>query len=145
MSDVHVSTGKVIGAPAEKLYRILADYKEHHPRILPEEFSDLTVEEGGVGEGTVVRFRMRNRAYRMNVTEPNPGRVLTEHDSETGIVRTFVITPTANGSRVEIGTTWTPVGPFSGVLDRIFARGAVKKAAQEELERLDDYVQDLSA
>jgi hypothetical protein len=145
MSDVHVSTGKIIEAPADKIYRILADYREHHPRILPDEFSELAVETGGVGEGTVVRFRLRNRAYRMNVSEPNPGRVLTEHDAETGIVRTFVVTPIANGSRVEIGTTWTPTGRFSSILDRLFAKGDIKRAAQEELERLDDYAQALSA
>lgn len=41
------------------VYAILADYREHHPRILPAAyFTSLTVEEGGIGAGTIFRAEM---------------------------------------------------------------------------------------
>ena len=37
----------------------LADMRDHHPRFLPPAFSDFQVESGGVGAGTVTRFKIR--------------------------------------------------------------------------------------
>jgi hypothetical protein len=55
--------------------------REHHPRFLPPAFSDFRVESGAVGAGTITRFKLtagrRTREYRMQVAEPEPGRVLT--------------------------------------------------------------------
>ncbi len=69
-------------APADTVYRYLADMRGHHPRFLPPAFSDFQVESGGVGAGTVTRRKLtaggRTRECRMEVAEPEPGRVLTE-------------------------------------------------------------------
>jgi len=61
MSGVqHVlSASASLPAPPERVYRLIADYRDCHPRILPKHFSSLTVEKGGVGAGTVIRFQMR--------------------------------------------------------------------------------------
>ena len=54
MSQINVAVSARINAPATKVYPILADYHNHHPNILPRAyFTELTVEEGGTGEGTV--------------------------------------------------------------------------------------------
>ncbi len=58
MAEVRVTAEGSISAPAERVYHYLANYREHHPRFLPPAFSDWQVEEGGVGAGTVVRFRL---------------------------------------------------------------------------------------
>src|SRR5690242_15116128 len=82
MAPIHVSAERVIGAPAEDVYGYIADHREHHPHFLPENFSDFEVEAGGVGAGTVTRFKVtaggRTREYHMEVAEPEPGRVMTE-------------------------------------------------------------------
>ena len=109
MGEIHVSAEQVIHAPAERVYRIIADYRQHHPNILPPAFSDLRVEEGGVGEGTVISFKMtaggRTRQTRARVTEPEPGRVLVEsgidssvRTSPTGTRRSAHTAPARSGS-----------------------------------------------
>lgn len=77
------SATKIIKAPVEVIYKILADYRSGHPLILPRKyFHSLEVEEGRFGEGTVIRFQMRllgqTRSFRLLNTEPEPGRILQE-------------------------------------------------------------------
>jgi hypothetical protein len=38
--------------------------REHHPRFLPQAFSDLRVESGGVGAGKITHFNMTVGAAR---------------------------------------------------------------------------------
>jgi hypothetical protein len=69
----------MVHAPADTVYRYIADMREHHPRFLPEAFSEFRVESGGVGADTITRFTLkageRSREYRMTVAEPGPGRI----------------------------------------------------------------------
>ena len=110
MAEMRVRAEGPIAAPAEQVYRYIADYQEHHHRFLPPAFSDFQVERGGVGAGTMIRFRLsaggRSRAYRMQVAEPAPGRVLTESDTDSSLVTTFTVTPDGDRSRVRIETAW---------------------------------------
>jgi uncharacterized protein YndB with AHSA1/START domain len=96
MGTIHVSAEGLVAAPAEAVYRYLADMRER-PRFLPPAFSGYEIESGGVGAGTVARFKLtaggRSRAYRMTVAEPEPGSVLTESDSESSLVTTFTAPP----------------------------------------------------
>jgi uncharacterized protein YndB with AHSA1/START domain len=114
MAERHVAAERRIDAPAERVYRLLADYTTHHPRILPPAFSEFRIEQGGVGAGTVHSFRLtaggRTRAYRMRVDEPEPGRVLTETDQLSSTVTTFTVLPEGSGCRVRIGTRWQGCG-----------------------------------
>ncbi|GIW04435.1 MAG: hypothetical protein KatS3mg059_1055 [Thermomicrobiales bacterium] len=88
MVEIRVVAERIIGAPPERVYGVLRDYREHHPKILPPAFSDVRVEEGGAGEGTVVAFTMnaggRRRRFRARIDEPEPGRVLRETDLDSG-------------------------------------------------------------
>jgi ribosome-associated toxin RatA of RatAB toxin-antitoxin module len=49
MSDLHVAAERRIGAPAEQVYRLIADVRAHHPRFLPPAFSDFQVEGAASG------------------------------------------------------------------------------------------------
>ncbi len=101
-----VSAEGTVGAPADTVYRYLADMRDHHPRFLPPAFSDFRVESGGVGAGTVTRFTMtaggRTRQYRMKVAEPEAGRVLTESDMDSSAVTTFTVSAQGGASLVRI-------------------------------------------
>ena len=87
MAAMRVTAEGTIAASAERVYGSIAAYREHHHRDLPPAFSDFRVEEGGVGAGTVIGFRLtfggRTRTYRSALAEPQPARVVTEH----GLVR----------------------------------------------------------
>ena len=143
MAELQVTAEREIGAPADKVYAILSDYQQHHPRILPPAFSDFLIERGGVGTGTVFAFKLkaggRTRNYRMKVAEPEPGRVLTESDTESSLVTSFTVDPAPGGSRVRIETNWQGAGGFGGVMERLFAPRVMKKLYDDELARLDNY------
>ncbi len=145
MAEVRVTAEGPISAPAERVYRYLADYRDHHWRFLPPAFTDWQVEEGGVGAGTVVRFRLtvggRSRAYRVRVTEPTPGRVLTEADMESSAVTTFTVTPDGDRCHVRIETSWQGAGGVGGFFERLFAPRVLGRLYADELARLDRYAQ----
>jgi hypothetical protein len=145
MGTIHVSAERTIAAPAEKLYGYIADMREH-PHFLPDAFSDFSVEEGGVGAGTITSFRInaggRSREYRMAVAEPQPGRVLTESDTGSSLVTTFTVTPQDAGARVEIATSWQGAGGVGGFFERRFAPRVLRGIYVEELERLDTYARE---
>ena len=92
MGVISVSAERVVGAPASTVYGYVADMVNHHPRYLPSAFSDFEIESGAVGAGTITKFTVtaggRTRQYRMRVDEPEPGRVLTESDTQSSLVTT---------------------------------------------------------
>ncbi|MBD0276328.1 MAG: hypothetical protein ICV73_30950, partial [Acetobacteraceae bacterium] len=77
-----MSAERLVDAPADVVYRCIADYREHHRpgRFLPAVFSDFRVERGGVGAETVISFTLTlggrpgppggvpRRGARLNVT-----------------------------------------------------------------------------
>jgi len=143
MAKINVSAERTISAPAETVYGYLADMREHHPKFLPPAFSDFTVESGGLGAGTVTRFKTtaggRTREYQMEVSEPEPGRVLKESDTNSSLVTTFTVTPEGDSSRVRIETSWDGAGGIGGFFERTFAPRAMRGIYDDELERLDAY------
>ena len=143
MSELRVVAERAVGAPAELVYRLIADFDRHHPRFLPPAFSEFRVEEGGVGAGTVHSFRMttggRARAFRMRVAEPDPGRVLTESDERSTMVTTWVVTPEGPGCRMRVETRWQGAGGVGGLFERLVAPRVLRRLYADELERLDRY------
>ena len=140
-----VTASALVEAPAEVVYKILADYKEGHPHILPRKhFTFLAVERGGVGEGTLIRFGMRafgkTRIARAAVTEPEPGRVLVETAlDEGGPVTTFVVEPEGRRSRVTFSTELTSAAGLAGAVERFFATRYLKRVYALELRQLNDF------
>ncbi len=142
MSEIQVSAHRLIAAPAERVYRILADYRQHHPRILPPAFSGFTVEQGGVGTGTVIRFDVtiggRTQGYHQRIDEPERGRVLQESDIDGDRRTTFAVTPVGAESHVSIQTTW-PASGVRGLVERLVAPRLLRPLYRDELDRLDHY------
>lgn len=146
---IHVCAAGAVDASAETVYGYLADLREHHPRFLPPAFSEFEVESGGVGQGTITRFKLtaggRTREYRMRVTEPESGRVLTESDMNSSLVTTFTVTSQDAASRVEICTTWKGAAGIRGFFERLFAPRVIRGIYADELERLNAYARQRAA
>jgi uncharacterized protein YndB with AHSA1/START domain len=146
---IHVAAEREIGAPPATVYHYLSDMREHHPRFLPPAFSGFEVEAGGVGAGTITRFKVhaggRAREYRMQVAEPEPGRVLTESDLNSSLVTTFTVEPEGSGSLVRITTGWQGAGGVGGFFERLFAPRVMRRIYLDELERLDRYAREQAA
>jgi uncharacterized protein YndB with AHSA1/START domain len=141
--QITAAAERVIDAPAAHVYRLIRDFDRHHPNFLPRQFSDFTVETGGVGAGTVHRFRMtlggRTSDFRVRVGEPQPGRMLIESDPSRRMLTTFTVDPLGSGrSRVRINTRWHANG-FAGLVERLVAPPLLNRVYREELRLLDGY------
>ena len=129
-----------IDAPAASVYRLVADYRDGHTRIVPPKyFSDLRVDSGsGWGAGTVITYRMRvagtTKNARASVTEPEPGRVLVETDTGNETVTTFVVDPLGDRrSRLTISTALPTHSGIRGWLERSFIRSYLGRVYAAEL------------
>ena len=149
MGQIRVSAERVIDAPADLVYRLIADHGEHHRRFLPDAFSEFQVESGGIGAGTVTTFKVnaggRARAYRMEVAEPEPGRVMTESDRNSSLVTTWTVEPEDGAARVTISTTWIGAGGIGGFFERTFAPRVMRGIYTDELGRLNAYAREQAA
>lgn len=145
MDKIHAHATREIEAPPEKVYAVLADYNESHPAILPKQvFSDLVIEQGGIGAGTVVRVTMSapgtKQELHVTVSEPEPGRVLIE--SGSGMITTFTVDPVDAGrsSQVTIAIEVTPSPGLQGWIERLVTPGLL----WDELHLLAKYVEEKS-
>jgi len=129
------------------VYELIRDFREHHPRFLPSNFTEFEIEQGGVGAGTVITFTItamgRTRGYRMRVSEPEPGRVMTEADTMSTMVTTWTVTPEgADASRVRIETRWEGASGMPGFFERLFAPRGLRRIYNDELRKLDRYARE---
>jgi hypothetical protein len=146
MGKVQTGTEALVHAPADVVFGYLADMREHHPKFLPPAFSGFEVESGGVGAGTIIRFNLtaggRTRQFRSEVAEPQPGRVLTESDTNSSAVTTFTVTPAGDNSNVRIDCEWNGASGIGGFFERTFAPRAMRGILADELTRLDAYARE---
>ena len=143
MSRHEITAEAVVSAPAEVAYALIADYRDGHPRILPRPpFVSLDVERGGTGDGTVIRYQMRilgrTRTFRAAIAEPEPGRVLTETDLDTGAVTTFTVIPVEDGRRSRITITTRPEthGGLLGAAERFLVTRLLQPVLRREIEQI---------
>lgn len=142
MASHRISASQLIHAPAKRVYAIIADYEQGHPRILPKPpFVSLAVEQGGIGEGTVIYVQMRvlgqTRPFRAVITEPDPGRVLVE-TNDNGYVTTFTVEPRADGQQayVTISTDTTVRAGFLGSIQKRALTRLLQPVYVQELAQL---------
>lgn len=147
MSQIHSEASIVINGRPEEIYAILADYHKGHPAILPKPyFTELTVKTGGTGAGTVIRVGMKvmgvERTYQMEVSEPEPGRVLVEADKEAGVTTSFTLDPINDGqqTRVSIATDTIASPGFTGFMEKLVNPPISRRIYKKELQQLADYV-----
>lgn len=141
-----VSASALIRVAAARIYGVIADYRQHHPRIVPPEyFRKIEVLEGGVGAGTRTRIEMRVMGITKHAThiirEPEPGRVLEEVDAEGFSITTFVVDPVDNGAsaNVTIRTTFAVRSGLRGALERLLTAAVLRRIYAKELARIARY------
>jgi uncharacterized protein YndB with AHSA1/START domain len=144
-----ISATRLLNAPPRRVYDTIANYHTGHPRIVPDQFSNLRVERGGIGAGTVITFDVkvlgRTTSFRAEVTEPEPGRVLVEkHVAGNDAVNTFIVEPGAhaNESVVTIKTDMTERGGLSGAIEKFVTKRVLTPMYDEELRRLESVAGD---
>ena len=142
MSHIHVQTEQVVAATPEEVWACLTDYRKRRPQMLTNNFRNYTVEKGGTGAGTVISYRFnaanRERFYRMLVSEPSRGKVLTESDEGSSLVTTWTLTPTENNqqTRVQLSTDWEGGKGIGGFFEKTFAPMGLRRIYEEMLGKL---------
>lgn len=147
MNQYEVGVSRIIDAPPETVYAIFADYHHSHAAILPKPyFTEMIVEEGGVGAGTKIIVKMNafgtKVTYHMVVTEPEPGRVLQEEDKAAGVLTTFTVDP-VNGGQVSNVTIYTRAQTATGLrgfIEKLITPSISRKIYREELALVADFV-----
>lgn len=144
VSAARVEVSRVVEAPPALVYRVIADYVDHHPRILPKpEFESLVVEKGGRGAGTLVRVAMKVMGARsesvLEVSEPEPGRVLLERDVAGTLETRFTVAPEGAGARVTLATEWAPRPGLRARIERWVQPRVARKLYERELALLAEY------
>ncbi|MCM3265141.1 SRPBCC family protein [Streptomyces thermoviolaceus] len=141
MAQVEAVTERIVAADAETVFDAVADYRGTRERVLPEQFSEYEVREGGDGEGTVVHWQLQATSKRvrdclMEVSEPIDGE-LVEKDRNSSLVTTWRVTPAGEGrSRVTVTTTWKGAGGIGGFFERTFAPKGLSRIYDAMLTKL---------
>jgi uncharacterized protein YndB with AHSA1/START domain len=126
MALVEATTERIVAAEPERVNQALADYAGTRGRVLPEQFSEYEVREGGTGAGTVVHWKLQATSKRvrdclLDVTAPAAGR-LVETDRNSTLVTTWTVTPAGEGrSKVVATTRWQGATGVGGFFERTFA------------------------
>lgn len=147
MTIIHARASKIIDAPPEKVYAVLADYHVGHPAILPKPaFEGITVDKGGYGDGTETQVHMnafgkRRTVYHV-VSEPEPGRILVETDKDTGLKTTFTVDPVDGGARshVTIDSEFKQSSGLRGITEKMTIPLLIGGVFKKELRNLAKYV-----
>ncbi|MET7903991.1 SRPBCC family protein [Streptomyces sp. NPDC005355] len=141
MGQVEATTERIVTGKPEDVFDALADYRETRPRLLPRQFSEYEVREGGDGEGTVVHWKLQATSKRvrdclLEVSEPTDGQ-LVEKDRNSSMVTTWTVTPAGEGkARVVVTTTWNGAGGVGGFFERTFAPKGLARIYDELLAKL---------
>lgn len=143
---MRVSESAIIPAPPQRVYTILADYHQHHPRIVPPQyFKKLEVLQGGIGAGTRTRITMRvlgaTRVFEHIVSEPEPGRVLVEAEPDGSNPTTFTVDPAGEAAtHLTISTELKGRSGVAGAVERWLSARVLPRIYRAELARIADYV-----
>jgi polyketide cyclase/dehydrase/lipid transport protein len=147
MTRARAHAESVIDARPTAVYEVLADYTTHHPRIMPSPlFSNLAVEKGGVGAGTIFHITLRAMGrvqhLHMQVAEPEPGQALTETDLDSGVVTQFRVAPHDGGTRTmaRISSEWVTDGGVRGLVDRFLTPVLLGRIYAKQLRELGRYM-----
>ncbi len=139
MGQVTASSSITLSATPERALAAIGDYATVRPRILPEQYRDYRVVEGGVGAGTIAEWTLqatskRSRQVRADVQVV--GNVITETDANSSMVTTWTVTPSGTGATVVLQTRWAGAGGIGGIFEGIFAPRGLQQIYGRLLENL---------
>jgi Polyketide cyclase / dehydrase and lipid transport len=144
MGQVSASSTVLINAAPEAVLAAVADYTEVRPKILPEQYSDYRVLQGGVGAGTVATWKLaatKSRVRDVQASVDVAGRTVIEKDANSSMVTNWTVAPAGTGSTVTVKTSWTGAGGVKGFFEKTFAPLGLRKIQAATLENLKQAVE----
>lgn len=139
MGTVTATTEATIAAAPADVLAALADYETVRPAILPAEYTDYAVLEGGMDTGTVVTWRLHATKKRVRQVVADitlTGDSVIEKDRNSSMVTTFRVSPAGGASAVTATTTWKGAGGIGGFFEKTFAPKGLARIHEELLGNL---------
>ncbi|MDH6282474.1 hypothetical protein M2284_003285 [Rhodococcus sp. LBL1] len=139
MAQVSASTSITSTAAPEQAVAALSDYETVRPRILPQQYRDYRVLEGGQGDGTVAQWTLQateKRSRDVKATVSVSGNTVTERDANSSLVTTWEVAPSGTGSKITTTTEWKGAGGIGGFFERTFAPLGLRKIQEQTLANL---------
>ncbi|GAA4802930.1 SRPBCC family protein [Nocardioides caeni] len=124
MAQVTATVDATIPAPHAEVLAALADYAVVRPEIQPANYSAYEVLENGVGDGTVVTWRLqatKKRVRHVIADVTVAADTVVETDRNSTMVTTFAVASDGPGSKVTVTTTWDGAGGIGGFFEKTFA------------------------
>ncbi|OBF10907.1 SRPBCC family protein [Mycobacterium sp. ACS4331] len=139
MGQVSASSTVLVNAAPDAVLAAVADYQTVRPKILSSQYSSYEVLQGGVGAGTVVKWKLQATKSRVREVQNSvdvAGKTVIEKDANSSMVTNWTVAPAGTGSTVTTKTTWTGAGGIKGFFEKTFAPLGLKKIQAEVLENL---------
>lgn len=138
MSQVTAQKSITVAAAPELVLAAVADY-HRRGEILPPNYRDYRVVEGGQGAGTVAEWVLQateKRSRNVRATVTVSGDTVTETDANSSMVTTYRVTGAGEQSTVTITTTWQGAGGIGGFFEKTFAPKGLGRIYDELLTNL---------
>ena len=133
MAQVVASATRSISASPTRVLEFLRDYAAR-PSILPEQYSDFHVDEGG--QGIAYHFSSGGRQRDFSMRPDESGNGLVERDQLSSFVQTWTVAETATGSTVTLEASWQGSGGIGGFFERLFAPLSLRRIYGATLDKL---------
>ncbi len=145
MNQVQAIAERTINAPVERVRAAVADYAGTRSKILPANYSEYEVREGGTGAGTVVHWKLQATKKRVrdcvvDVSAPT-GSTLVEADRNSTLITTWTVDGTDTECTVRLSTTWEGAAGIGGFFERTFAPPGLRRIYDELLTNLASAVE----
>jgi hypothetical protein len=130
VGQVKATSTILIDAEPPAVLDAVADYRNVRPKILSPQYSEYEVLEGGLGQGTVAKWRLQateSRVRDVQVSVDVAGHTVIEKDANSSMVINWTVAPAGPGSSVTVTTTWTGAGGVKGFFEKMFAPLGLKR------------------
>lgn len=138
MSQVTAQKSITIAAAPERVLAAITDYTRR-AEILPPNYRDYTVAEGGQGAGTVAEWILQateKRSRNVRATVTVDGDTVTETDANSSMVTTYSVAGSGDRTTVTLTTTWQGAGGIGGFFEKTFAPKGLGRIYDELLTNL---------
>jgi len=144
MGQVSATSTVLINATPDAVLAAVADYQTVRPKILPAQYSGYQVLQGGVGAGTVARWKLQATKSRVRDVQADidvAGKTVIEKDANSSMVTNWTVAPAGTGSTVTVKTSWIGGGGVKGFFEKTFAPLGLRRIQAETLENLKTLVE----
>lgn len=139
MGQVSAVSTVLINAAPDAVLAAVSDYRTVRPRILPSQYSDYRVLQGGIGAGTVAAWKLQATKSRVRDVQASvdlAGKTVIEKDANSSMVTNWTVAPAGSGATVTVKTSWTGGTGVKGFFEKTFAPLGLRKIQAETLANL---------